>query len=49
MIRYLLFIFVLLSADFILGQDVDRDLMKIKQRMDSIEEFRAKLVLDTSY
>jgi hypothetical protein len=46
MIRYLLLIFVLFGFEILLGQDIDQDLLRIKQRMDSIEEFTANLVLD---
>ena len=46
MIRNLILLFSLFLAVEVVAQDIDPDLLKIKQRMDSIEEFRAHLTLD---
>lgn len=46
MIRSLITFFSLFLAGALVAQDIDTDLLKIKQRMDSIEEFRAHLTLD---
>lgn len=44
--RALFFLFSFLCYGLINAQDVDSDLLKIKQRMDSLKEFTAHLTLD---
>lgn len=46
MIRNILLLFSLFLAVTVAAQDIDPDLLRIKQRMDSIEEFTAHLILD---
>ena len=46
MIRTLLFALFLFGTEALLAQDIDPDLLRIKQRMDAIEEFSAHLILD---
>ena len=46
MIKEILFFFALCIPGFLIGQDIDPDLLKIKERMDAIEEFSAHLVLN---
>jgi hypothetical protein len=42
----MLFIFLLFTSQFAVAQQIDRDLMRIKKRMDSVKQFSAALVLD---
>ena len=39
-------IFLLFSAQFVQGQQIDQDLLRIKKRMDSVKQFSASLILD---
>jgi len=45
MIRTII-IFLLFSAQFVQGQQIDQDLLRIKKRMDSVKQFSASLILD---
>ena len=45
MIR-MLFIFLLFTTQVVFAQQIDRDLLRVKKRMDSVKQFSASLVLD---
>jgi len=41
-----LFIFLLFTTQVVFAQQIDRDLLRVKKRMDSVKQFSASLVLD---
>lgn len=44
--KLLFFIYLFVGLNFVIAQEIDEDLLLIKERLDSIESFQAKMQLD---